>query len=144
MPSEFAELQLKNGRKIYADEVHMDRTYAGMLEGTPDDETNQFFLDALPRTMQRIFSNAPVYILPPEIERQTRPHPLRGSIEVASMPPIEIAMRFVSHASLTSEGHASQLVIVWHQHTANPMMTDNIRARLENLDWNAHAKDFQY
>lgn len=144
MPLEFAELQLKNGRKIYANEVHMDRTYAGLLEGSPDDESNEFFLEALPRKMQRIFTDTPVYILPPEIERQTRPHPLHGSIEVASMPPIEIAMRFVSHVSLTSEGHASQLVIVWHQHTAIPMLPDAIRAHLENLEWSAHAKDFQY
>ena len=144
MPSDFPTLQLATGGKLFADEIHIGYTYALLLDGVPSDEVNQHILNGLPERMRRIFYKAPVYVLPPEIELRTEPHPLRGSHEVPTMPPVELAVRFISYEPLTAEGHAAQLVVVWHQHTMTPLIADSARLRLEHLNWKDTAKDFCY
>jgi hypothetical protein len=142
MPADFPALKLTDGRAVFAEEIHIGQTYAGLLVGTPNDEINRGILNGLPQAMQRIFRNAPVYILPPEVERRTEPYPMGCSREVAIMPPIELAMRFVSYAPIIPGGDASQLVVVWHQHEAIPLLSDAMRVRLERLNWNDNAQDF--
>ena len=83
MPSDFPTLSLECGREVFADEIHIGGTYAGLLEGVPHDELNQSFLASLPEQMQSTFGGAPVYVLPPEIERRAEPHPMGGSRQIA-------------------------------------------------------------
>jgi hypothetical protein len=145
MDSDFPTLSLESGRKVYADEIHISATYAGLLEGVPDDKLNWRILDRLPEQMGLIFRSAAVYVLPPEIERRTEPHPIMGgSRQVAIMPPVQLAMRFISSEPFTPDGHASQLVVVWHQHTVTPLIADSSRLRLERLNWKDNAMEFCY
>jgi len=138
----FPEIPFPDGRRAFAAEVHIDRTYAGLLEGTPTEKLNQEILSEVPRTMHRIFGDCPVFVLPPVVQRSTRQHPVLGVVEDATMPAVQVAMRFVSYEPISPGRHASQLVIVWHQDTWSPEIPDFIREQLTRIDWNAVAQDF--
>jgi hypothetical protein len=144
MPSDFPTLKLKWELEVFADEIHIGRTYAGLLEGVPHDKLNKDILASLPEQMQSIFGAAPVYVLPPEIERRSEPHPMGGSRQIALMPSVQLAARFISYDSLTPDGDASQVIIVWHQHTLTPLIADSVRIQLERLNWADIAQDFNY
>src|ERR1043165_7662673 len=105
-------LTLNSGQRIFARSLHISGTYAGMLEGVPNDEVNSMILGGVPARYRRVFGEHPVYVLPPVIERWEEPHPadrLRQRV-IAVMPHTEIAALF---ESFSFTGQPSALIIAW-------------------------------
>ncbi len=137
------EITLNSGQQIFARSLHISGTYDNMWEGAPNDEVNSMIFSGAPARYRRVFGEHPVYVLPPIIERWEERHPADRSrqLVVAAMPPTEIAALFDSFGST---GELSTLIIAWHQDEASLTLTEDVRQRLAGIDWQSHAREFEY
>ena len=104
--------------------LYLSQTYAGLLEGTPSQETNKRHLRQLPSLATEQLGPAPLVIIPSSEE--TIEHPPSMNIPFkrveAWLPEFELIARFQSHLTKGS-GMASHLILAWHQSVPHPFMT---------------------
>jgi hypothetical protein len=136
-PEPFLTVQLASGHRIVAEEIHIGRTYGGLLEGWPHDALNERIIAKLAEKNQGHFGKLPVFRLPSNILRGTD----EESIAFALMPPVEMSALFTCAWARDSDSCSSALIIVWHQHSAQPLMCDAVRARIEQIYWTTLAGD---
>jgi hypothetical protein len=137
------EIVLSSGRSISAEKIYITRTYAGLLEGRPNERSNRFHLNGIPDNMTRLFGKWPVYIVPPQF--RTEPGDSGDPLfpKVSWMPEMELAASFVGDG-ITADSVLSILTIVWHQESLAPLMCDAVRAHLVTLPWEKLAAEFSY
>ena len=147
-PKPFITVRLASGIEINAASVFMTATYAGVIEGLPYDEINTLHLESLPDQYRKLGTQlpVPVHVVPSEVERFER----HGGKDVdppmmaALLPPIEFAAFFTSHTVKDpANNDASNLIIVWHQHEAVPLMSPAVWAQVENIDWPKLATEWE-
>jgi hypothetical protein len=136
----FPTLMLASGRKIGAEAIFAYSTYANLLVGIPNERLNNQHLASLPQQMKKLFSNAPVFVIPPLRWPQSGEWPKGSGDKIELLPPVVLAGLFTSEPLV--DGFKSQLVIVWHQQAAFPFIADFLLAHFESLDWEAIAEDW--
>ena len=149
-------LRLISGREIILDRITLSRTYAGLLEGTPNERSNDL---SIKWAMDRVRRDAPqgqLHLIEPErrdyfrhpgdmqsvLDRQQeRPLELKHIPEW--LPQIECVAEFHSIGPVRdSTKDASSLTILWYQ---NDFGLDEVSIeRLRNVDWDQHATDWEY
>jgi hypothetical protein len=72
--------------------------------------------------MKELFSNAPVFVIPPLRWRQNGEWPKGSGNKIELLPLVVLAGLFTSEP--LAGGFKSRLVVVWHQHTALPFIAD--------------------
>ena len=136
------DLTLADGRKVWAESVHVTSTYAGLIEGYPRKPSNDQRISDLPETAAEMFGVNTVHVLEPPRRPGTRPLP-------SSLPPAEylpnctVMAEFVS-LPIDEANHASTLILCWFQEEPFPVPSDEIRLQIEALPWNTLALDFEY
>jgi len=140
MSDGFPKLMLANGRKIGAEAILAYRTYENLLVGIPNERLNAEHLASLPQKMKELFSNAPVFVIPPLRWRQNGEWPKGSGNKIELLPLVVLAGLFTSEP--LANGFKSRLVVVWHQHTALPFIADFLLPHFESLDWEAIAEDW--
>lgn len=123
--------------------IHIEHTYAGLLEGIPVASMNTRHLSAIPGRLKKILGEAPVFIVPPIYEERELSRSFMGHTSSQIMPRFEIAAQF-SSLSTIKEGDGSHLIVCWHQHEVPPMIEDWIKPKILALDWAQHAADFEW
>ena len=136
----FPTLLLASGRKIGAEAIFAYRTYANLLVGIPNERLNNEHLALLPQQMKALFSNAPVFVIPPLRWTQSGEWPKGSGHKIELLPAVVLAALFTSEPLV--DGFKSRVVIVWHQHAAFPFIADFLLPRFESLDWEAIAEDW--
>jgi hypothetical protein len=140
MSDGFPTLLLASGRKIGAEVIFAYRTYANLLVGIPNERLNAEHLAPLPHQMKELFSNAPVFVIPPLRWPQSGEWPKGSSNKIELLPPVVLAGLFTSEPF--ANGFKSRLVIVWHQQAVFPLIADFLLPHFESLDWEAIAEDW--
>lgn len=150
-------LRLETGREIILDQLTQSRTYAGLLEGTPNRASNELSIEwALERAQKGNESLGQPYLVEPErrdylrepgdmqpiLDRQhDRPAELQRIPEW--LPGIECVGMFRSVQPARDKSQdASSLTVVWYQNDfgLDPYAMERLRA----IDWEEHATDWQY
>ena len=139
-------ITLASSHEIEARSLHLSHAYEGQLVGLPCAHTNQRQLERLPRTLQKILGDCPVYIVPPEIEHVEAPpeYPDDPELKPMFLPPLRMAARSECTEALDPEKDGSQLIVTWYQHSCPPLMSPAIQAEVERIRWHEHAKDFEF
>lgn len=118
---------------INLDSIHINRTYAGCLEGTPSPEESIAY--AKERVNHRMFWDGPVLVLAPEIKVVGMG---RHGEERRKLP------QWCHTAWLTSwtpvkEGDGSHLVVIWFAEEPSC----DVAPIIEKIDWEKHAEDWE-
>lgn len=150
-------LQLASGREIILDKLTQSRTYAGLLEGTPNRKSNDLSIRWL---LQRIARENPEmaesYLIEPQrrdyfldpgdmqadIDRQ-RDRPVELKHIPEWLPPIVCVGEFRSlQPARDNTKHASSLIVVWYQ---DDFGLDSVATEpLRLVDWEKLATDWEY
>lgn len=139
-PKPFITIRLASGIQITTTSLLMHATYEGLLEGMPNDRFTERRLLSLEGRCQSILGPCPVHVIPPKITRFERPGSFGGVPRMAALlPPCEFFAVFESRKAMEWRN----LAIVWHQASAKPLMTPEVRAQVAQLDWDALAEEVE-
>ena len=135
------EFRLSSGRLVWLDAVHVSRTYASLLEGSPDDEYNAKLIDRATTALSKTWGERQTHVIPPQTRRIT---------EVGRTYDRFPELRY--HAWLTSDPIEdrwcpSELVVCWfgspEEYRATPLF-DLVARAASDLPWERLARDFDY
>ncbi len=115
------------------DHFYSYRTYSGCLEGYPPLDS---VYNSIRNRIKKLWGDRPVHIIEPEIKIIPKQHHF-GPYDVL---PQWTHIVWAHGPEKDPENHGSHLVIVWFTNEAI-VMVDDI---LDQVDWQAHAEDFQY
>jgi hypothetical protein len=137
------ELTLRSKRKTRARSYFVSETFAGLLEGAPSERANERALRAIPDRLRKIFGGLPVHITEPTLVFSELASEWHGR-EILLLPPVCIAAEFRSSPAKDPSMHASGLIMAWFQDHDSPILSEENRLRLADVDWEAFAADFEY
>ncbi len=115
------------------DHYYSYRTYSGCLEGYPPLD---LAYKSIRSQVKKLWGDRPVHIIEPEI----KVIPKNGHFGPHNVLPSWTHIVWANGPEKDPENHGSQLVVVWFSN--EPIAkAENV---LEQVDWAAHAEDFQY
>lgn len=162
-------INLAGGRVINLVAFTQRLTYAGLLEGLPFYNSGQVEKDR--ENARKQFgcpsvtidaSPVPIPLSPEEREAEARRVKsllaARKSLgedadlpgfpendELTSLPPVTTIAQFESYSpARDDEAHGSHLVMVWYQGSFGLPVDQAILAKIQQVDWDGQARDFQF
>lgn len=138
-----AMVQLASGRTIRLERLMRDRTFLGVGEASPTQENVDRMTGGALLEARQIFrrsgpAGGPLLAPPNLLTGPWSPRP----DQVGYLPPWVSYGLFVSDKPTKGgEGDLSQLIVVWYQDYAQPLMEESFLTWLQGLDWDSHAKD---
>lgn len=143
------QFALKSGLEITLKALQQRMTYAGLLEGTPSQESNDWLIDAALKEAQQFCVEGvkPILIHPPrrnylrepgDMDLIRRPHHIPEW-----MPMVTCAASFTAFPPRDPTKHISVMTVVWWQDEyALPIMQPALD-ELRGLDWRSLATDIE-
>ena len=121
----------KDNRILYLNAIHVVKTYSGLLCGdTRKERINERIHKNNKRDCAQMWGKRKTFIFKPDLTKTLPSH--------------------VFYAWLTSDATdrlscGSELVVMWYDNfDENKLLKENITPRIENIDWYAHAVNFDY
>src|SRR5215831_9596267 len=121
-----------NGTQFVCYRYDVARTYEGFDFRTPSELCNEMMLKVVSQAADRYFGKWPLHII----------QPVRQAAEV-DYPPVRITARFAS-SPIRQDMHLSSLVSIWFQEEPMPVPDNAARLRLQLIDWDSLALDYQW
>ncbi len=146
------ELRLRSGRRITLEHLDQVMTYAGLLEGTPNHESNDRHIEyALEEAGRRgVVGVRPHLIVPPRRDYLRKPGDMQRITEQSPhwipewLPTVQCIGHFKSGVTARNpEMHVSVLTVVWFQDEYAPPIQEPALGQLLGLDWEALALDIE-
>jgi len=141
LPEPVITVRLASGVQISATSILIGATYENLLS-LPNDRYNKRHLLSREKYYQAIWGPLPVHIVQPETV-QLEQHRLfeDESLRVINLlPAFVIAAVFQSRVNLDMH----ELVVVWYQSGTNPLMSSEVRFKVEQLDWFSLAVEVEF
>lgn len=136
------EFLIESDRRIRLDDLHVSRTYASLLEGTPDDAYNTALIERAETALNGTWGPRPTYVVPPQpsvcTEIPWRPYP--------RLPELRYHARLTSNP-LKPQWSTSELVLIWFgssKEFREKALIEIVASAASNLEWERWAKDFDY
>jgi hypothetical protein len=130
------KFELKDGRQIFLDAFFESKTYAGLLEGSPNASVNRDMLNSPPAIVSRIWPKEPHITLGLDFY-SSRLH--------EKLPTVLCLGQFISYKPASDQKKmGSSLVIIWFQDEIFPLLRDANADWLKDIDWNLLARDFDW
>jgi hypothetical protein len=130
------KFELKDDRQIVLDSLFESKTYAGLLEGSPNASVNGDILRALATTATRMWPKEPNTLLGDEHYRARIFDPF---------PRIICMGQFISYKPASDPTKAgSSLVIIWLQEEMFPLLQGQNSNWLRAVAWNQLARNFDW
>lgn len=125
--------------KFSVDSIHNVRTNAGCLEGPPPIESS---MKSVEEQAKRYFYSEPFVIVPPVIKEIQTNHPFKDMRVMKLLPQWTHFAMFHGPTVKDHDAHGSILGIVWFDdEPQSPLALKDI---ILQVDWDAHARDFEY
>lgn len=131
---------LASGRVVRLDALHIDCTYADLVDGIPDAKYNEKILARKRQHLEKVWGQRPTHLISPE----TRTVEVKSLFAERGIYLPEITY----HAWLTSdpiggESCGSELVVVWFEHkAAGTGVLGVVERAVRDLPWEQLAKDY--
>ncbi len=107
---------------ISIDASYSQRTYLGSLEGVP---TSSVMIESAKKQAKKMWGERATFVIEPTVKGKHLPR--------------WVHMVWATGPEKDPENHGSELVVIWW----SEMSPDTNRV-LDAVDWEKHAKDFQY
>jgi hypothetical protein len=146
-------ISLDCGREITLTSLKQEMTYAALLEGTPDSETNVRHLLGLVKRVRNPWRlqnpGPPPFLIAPERRDYLRVQgdmaSIRSEYRIPEwMPLITCIGTFESSRISDKKMDASCLTIIWFQDNYAMPVSRAALAAIKSIDWAAHSFDFGY
>jgi hypothetical protein len=135
MPKDYI-YAVKDGRNVGLDEVFQSKTYAGLLEGAPNERVNRDILSAQSARAAKIWPDQPCVVLGLDLYLARL---------AQALPPVRCAGLFISYRpARNTERMASSLVIVWFQEDMFEPPLEQMAEWMMSVAWNEVARDFDW
>ena len=121
--------RLASGRRVFLTGFHLDGTYAGALEGSPE-TISQYILESLrDRARADVLRGKPLVLQEPHV----RP-----------LPPFRVRAEFESSQGVKESAPDlhSELAVWFFASRIDVSIDELLMPVLQKLDWDAHAQDF--
>jgi hypothetical protein len=141
LPEPVITVRLASGLQISATTLLIGATYENLLS-MPNERHNERLLLSREKYYHAIWGPLPVHIVQPETF-QLQQHRLSEDESprvINLLPACVIAAVFQSRVKLDTH----ELVVVWYQSAANPLMSSEVRAKVEQLDWSSLAEEVEF
>ena len=136
------EFASPSGRRVRVNALHVARTYASLLEGTPDDAYNAALILRAETALNGLWGSRATYVIPPVITLSTE---VPGRV-YNRLPELRYHAWLTSDA-LKSGWCASELVLIWFgspkEFREKPLI-EIADSAASGLEWERWAKDFDY
>ena len=145
------QLTLQSGRQVTLEALDQKMSYAGLLEGTPDAKTNDWYVASSLHVAERhcVEGASPHLIPPARRDYLRRPGDMRQIIEARPyripewLPMVRCIGSFKSSVtSRNPDRHVSVLVVVWFQDEYGPPLQP-VLGELQAVDWDSLASDIE-
>ena len=132
---------LASGREIQLTELRQEGVYYGLLEGLPTREGNREVIDRLREQARERTQSEPYLIEPVQtpIVLKGKPYPFG---DPARLPDIACVADFSSKGR--DVRFFTSLTIIWFQDDYAFPLSEDARAALHALDWDAHAIESEW
>lgn len=135
----FHELALASGSIARLGDFHVRRTYADLLEGTPDAEYNNKIMTRASIAMEKIWGKRKTHLIAPEIRIITE-----AGRTFPRLPELTY-YAWLTSDPIESPWCASELVVIWF----GPYDLENsvpalVQRAIRDLPWERLAQDFDY
>lgn len=130
---------MSSGRVVSLDELRIRLTHAGLLEGSPDPEYNQWRVQREVRAPLPIWGERPTYVCTPTMRRVTE-----AGRSYDRLPELCYHAWLSSHPIDPSQD-GSELVAIWFgPREPDVPLREIVTRALEHIPWEEIAKDFEY
>ena len=145
------EIHLNSGRKIVLEEIHQHLTYAGLLEGLPNQRINDGIISELKNIVSdKIYGHTTPYIIKPNqgviklSDERMAYYESRGpEYKPVRFPKIICICHFNSE-SITDDFMFSALSIVWFQEDWMMPIDKSVLDKIKRMEWDKHAVQGDY
>lgn len=146
------EIRQASGRSIILEGLDQSRAYAGLLEGLPGKEMNDWIIEStLQKAAGRILDVKPHLLPPPRRDYRHEPGDMekykndRTRRAIEWLPEVRCIASFKSDVTRPDfDGYMSLLTVVWFQDDFALPIQESVLEQLKTLDWNALATDVGY
>ena len=132
-------IQLTSGRKVHLESLHIEPTYAGLLEGSPDAATNASIMKRATSRMDLVWGHRRTVVIEPKIESydfDDKRHPRL---------PACLYTAWLISESVSRMSCGSELVVVWFgPWEFDTGLGNSIQEAVKDVAWEANARDFDY
>ena len=131
---------LRSRRSLELTDLRLSCTYAGLLEGMPNEAINKEIIDSLMASAAREHPNRPVHLVPPPRTYPDEPASRSGG-RIEILPRVACIGTFESDAigpDADPDWDRSWLTAVWFQEEAS---LDGIREAVADMPWREVARD---
>jgi len=133
------EFRLASGRRVRLDSLYITRTYAGLLEGVPDDQYNLRQIERAARALIPVWGERATYVIPPQIRAVTEVGRTYNRL------PELIYCAWLTSEPIKPQWCASELVTVWFgPPEADIPVLQLVVGAVGGVPWEQVAKDFDY
>jgi hypothetical protein len=139
-------LRAASGRHCGVEALHLSETYGGMLCGLPSKEANAGIIERLKTKAARMWSERPVFVVPPQVHVEIMPECrsvpwLTESMRTAHvLPPLE-CIAWLTSEPLRSDDAGSELVVAWFSDVISGDLQAWVQAGLHDVPWEQYARD---
>jgi len=135
MPPEFGQLAMENliftsssGRKLFFEQLHIELSGLGFLEGKPE-LIRAEVLRMIPGRISRKYGNTGLLLREPP---------------AGQLPRFTFFAQLHSHAPIKPGFDCSSMVVVWFAEALPGHLATELAAQINGIDWERHAKDGNY
>jgi hypothetical protein len=136
----FHDIPLSSGRIVHLDSLHMGRTYADLLQGTPDIKYNETVIARTRRALNGVWGERATHVIPP-VSRTI----VEAGRKYIRLPELTYYAWLTSGPLRPEWWSASELVVVWFgprdRDTSIPALVEHA---VRDLPWKRLAKHFNY
>jgi hypothetical protein len=128
-------MTLDCGRRVYLDAFEYSHTYACLMDGLPNAETNSRIIKRA--LAQESWGPRKTHLIPPEVDTRDPRHPV--------LPPALLRAWLRCSEPIDSTFHGSSLVVVWFSSEClDQPITKVVFRAVRGLQWDELAKDFYW
>ena len=130
------KFRLHSEIEVAVEAFYTDRTYAGLLLGSPNAKMNEKILNEIPARVERIWGkNRALHLIKPEIRHH----------EGAEILPLAINFVWLDSDPIQPDFDGSSLIVAFFSPNFfdQPLGT-HIANKLQDIDWKALARDYHF
>jgi predicted nucleotidyltransferase len=130
-------IQLDCGQSIFVETFMYDLTYAGLIEGAPNERLNTSIIERALTHHEALWGERQIHMIPPAIDVSDPARP--------TLPRLNLHAWLTCSEPINPMFDGSQLVVTWFEDECHKQpLAEVISSAIRHLPWKQLARDFDY